>query len=152
MDKKDEEIIRILERRANLSSRALSNMLLMPISTVHRRIKKLEHEGVITGYKAIVDYEKTSRPISALILINFSEVGDEREHIPKSSVLSNLKRFNEVEEITEVQATSFDMVVKGRFESLRRLSDFVEELRNIKGIEEVSTAIITEETSMPPPV
>jgi len=52
LDKKNEAIIRILSRKAGLSSRTLSKMLKMPISTVHRRIKKLEREGIIQGYKA----------------------------------------------------------------------------------------------------
>ncbi len=74
MDEKDEAIVRVLERRSGLSSRALSKLLDMPMSTVHRRIKKLEQEGVITGYKALINYEKTTRPIGALLLINLEEV------------------------------------------------------------------------------
>jgi len=65
VDEKDEMIIRILERRSGLSSRTLSKILGIPISTVHRRIKRLEREGVIKGYKALIDYEKTARPIGA---------------------------------------------------------------------------------------
>ncbi len=151
MDKTDEAIIRILERKAKLSSRTLSDMLHIPISTVHRRIQKLEHSGIITGYKALINYEKTNRPISALILIEFAEIGDETTHIPKRNVLTHLRRLSVVEEITEVQAADFDAIIKGRFESLRNLSEFVEELRNVKGIEEASSAIITDETTMPPP-
>ena len=150
MDKIDEEIIRIIERRVNLSSRALSKMLSVPISTVQRRIKKLEQKGVIIGYKAIINYEKTSRTINTFILIELSEVGDERDHIPKKSVLDSLRKLNEIEEITEVQAANFDVIIKVRLESLKKLSEFVEELRSIKGIDEASTAIITEETIVPP--
>ena len=58
MDEKDEAILRILARRSGLSSRALSKMLHIPISTVHRRVKRLEREGVISGYKALIDFEK----------------------------------------------------------------------------------------------
>jgi Lrp/AsnC family leucine-responsive transcriptional regulator len=74
MDKKNEAIIRILSREAGLSSRALSKMLKIPISTVHRRVKKLEHEGVIKGYKAIINFEKTASPIGALLMVNLAEV------------------------------------------------------------------------------
>lgn len=61
MDEKDEVIVRVLERKAGLSSRSLSRIVGLPISTVHRRVKKLEREGVIIGYKALVNYEKTTR-------------------------------------------------------------------------------------------
>ncbi len=65
--------------------------------------------------------------------------------------MDNLRKLNEIEEITEVQTANFDVIIKVRLENLRKLSEFVEELRSIKGIEEASTAIITEETIIPPP-
>jgi DNA-binding Lrp family transcriptional regulator len=84
---KDGDIIRILARRANLSGRTLSKMTGLPISTVQRRIKRLEREGVIKGYKAVIDYEKSTKPTSALILVNLPE-GPAEKHIPKISVPS----------------------------------------------------------------
>jgi len=150
VDEKDETIIKVLERRSDLSSRALSNMLDIPISTVHRRIKRMERDGVIKGYKALIDYEKTARPVGALLLIDLAEVIPGRGHIPKKDILDALRRFDEIEEIIEVQAADFDLVVNARFQSLRRLSEFAEELRNVEGIEETSSAIITEETILPP--
>jgi DNA-binding Lrp family transcriptional regulator len=151
MDEKNEAIIRILSRKAGLSSRTLSKMLKIPISTVHRRVKKLEHEGTIQGYKAIINFEKTSWPIGALLMVNLAEVIPGKGHIPKNEIMRSLSHFNEIEEIIEVQAADFDLIVKARFESLRRQSDFVEELRCIEGIEEISSAIIIEETVMPVP-
>lgn len=151
MDEKDEAIIRILGRRARLSSRALSKILNIPISTVHRRVKRLEQEGTIRGYKALINHEKTTWPIGALLLINLSEVVPGKGHIPKKDVLHSLRSFDEVEEIIEVQAANFDLVVKARFNSLKKLSEFIEELRYVEGIEETSSAIITDETVLPPP-
>ena len=151
MDKKDETILKVLSRKAGLSSRTLSKMLKIPISTIHRRIKKLEHEGIIQGYKAIINSEKTSTPIGALLMVNLAEVIPGKGHIPKKNVLKSLSRFNEIEEIIEVQAADFDLIIKARFESLKAQSNFVEALRYIDGIEEISSAIIVEETSMPVP-
>ena len=78
-------------------------MLDIPISTVHRRIKRLEDDGVIRGYKALIDYEKTGRPISALLLIDLAEVIPGKGHIPKKNIIDTLKKIVEVEEIVEVQ-------------------------------------------------
>ncbi|MDH5770043.1 MAG: Lrp/AsnC family transcriptional regulator [Candidatus Bathyarchaeota archaeon] len=150
MDEKDESILKVLGRRSGLSSRALSKMLDIPIPTVHRRVKKMEKEGVIIGYKALVNYEKTTWPIGALLLINLSEAVPGKGPIPKKEVLRTLRVFDEIEEIIEVQATDFDLVVRVRFRSLRKLSEFIEKLRYVEGIEETSSAIITEETVLPP--
>ena len=150
MDEKDEAILRVLKRRSGLSSRTLSKILDIPISTVHRRIKKLEHEGVIKGYKALINYEKTNWHIGALLLINLAEVIPGKGHIPKNDILRSLKKFDEIEEIIEVQAADFDLVITARFNSLKKLSEFIEILRSIEGIEETLSAIITEETFLPP--
>lgn len=120
-------------------------MLKIPISTVHRRIKKLEREGIIEGYKALINFEKTSWPIGALLMLNLAEVLPGKGHIPKKNIVQSLSRFSEIEEIIEVQAADFDLIIKARFESLKEQSKFVEELRCIDGIEEISSAIIIEE-------
>lgn len=151
MDGKNKAIIQILSRKAGLSSRTLSKMLKIPISTVHRRIKKLEREGIIEGYKAIIKFEKTAWPIGALLMVNLAEVIPGKGHIPKKDILRSLSRFNEIEEIIEVQAAYFDLILKARFESLKNQSNFVEELRCIEGIEEISSAIIIEEKILPVP-
>jgi DNA-binding Lrp family transcriptional regulator len=145
MDKKDEAILRILSRKAKLTSRALSKMLKIPASTVHRRVKRLEHEGIIEGYKALINFEKTSWPIATLLIINLAEVIPGKGHIPKKEIIQSLSHFNEIEEVIEVQAGDFDLIVKARFERLKDQSNFVEELRCIDGIEKISAAIIIEE-------
>jgi len=150
MDEKDEAILRIISRRSGLSSRKLSNMLNFPIPTVHRRIKNMEKEGVITGYKALVNFENTKWPIGALLLIDLEEAIPEKGPIPKKDILRSLRSFEEIEEIVEVQASNFDLMVRARFETLKKLADFIEKLRYVEGIEETSTAIITEETVLPP--
>jgi Lrp/AsnC family transcriptional regulator, leucine-responsive regulatory protein len=151
MDKKNEAILKILSRKAGLSSRTLSKMLKMPVSTVHRRIKKLEHDGIIRGYRAILNFEKTPWPIRTLLMVNLAEVIPGKGHIPKKDVLRSLSRFDEIEEIIEVQAADFDLIIKARFESLKEQSNFVEDLRCVDGIEEISSAIIIEENILPIP-
>ncbi len=151
MDKKDEAILRILSRKAGLPSRSLSKMLKIPLSTVHRRIKKLEHEGIIEGYKALINFEKTLWPIGALLMVNLAEVVPGKGHIPKKEIVESLGHLKEIEEIIEVQAADFDLILKARFENLKAQSNFVEDLRCIVGIEEISSAIIIEENVLPVP-
>jgi len=151
MDKKTEAILRILSRKAGLPSRTLSKMLKIPPSTVHRRVKKLEHEGIIEGYKAIINFEKTPWPIRALLMVNLAEVVPGKGHIPKKDIVESLSHFKEIEEILEVQAADFDLIIKARFKNLKDQSNFIEDLRCIIGIEEISSAIIIEENVLPLP-
>jgi DNA-binding Lrp family transcriptional regulator len=151
MDKKNEAILRILSRKAGLPSRTLSKILKIPISTVHRRIKKMEQEGIIEGYKALINYEKTPCPRGALLMVNLAEVVPGKGHIPKKDIVESLSHLKEIEEIIEVQAVGFDLIIKARFVSLKEQSNFVEDLRCIVGIEEISSAIIIEENVLPVP-
>ena len=151
MDKKNEAILRILSRNAGLPTRKLSKMLKIPLSTVHRRVKKLEQDEIITGYKASINFEKTPWPIGTLLMLNLAEVIPGKGHIPKKVIIESLSRFKEVEEIIEVQAADFDLIVRARFESLKEQSNFVEDLRCVDGIEEISSAIIIEENVLPVP-
>ena len=145
MDEKDESILKALEKNAKLSSRAIAEKVGLPISTVHRRIKKLEKDGIIKGFKAIIEYEKTKRPISAYIFINIAETIPDKGHIPKAGIVGKLLKYPEIQELADVQGSNFDLVTKARFGTLKELSNFVEELRAIEGIEELFSAIITEE-------
>lgn len=151
MDKKNEAILKILSRNAGLTSKKLSKMLKIPLSTVHRRIKKLEQDEIITGYKALINFEKTPWPIGTLLMVNLAEVIPGKGHIPKKDIIQSLGHFKEVEEIIEVQAADFDLIVRARFGSLKEQSNFVEDLRCVDGIEEISSAIIIEETVLPVP-
>jgi DNA-binding Lrp family transcriptional regulator len=135
-----------------MSSRKLSGTLNIPISTVHRRIKKFEDDEVITGYKALIDYQKTPWPIGALLLVDLMEVIPGKGHIPKAEIIKHLSNFREIEEIIDVQAAEFDLVLKARFRTLRLLSDFIERLRCIEGIEETKSAVITDERTLPSPL
>ncbi len=150
LDAKDESILKVIGRRSGMSSRKLSGMLSIPISTVHRRIKKFEEEELIIGYKALIDYQKTTWPIGALLLVDLMEVIPGKGHIPKQEIIDLLSKFSEVEEIIDVQAAEFDLVLKARFRTLRMLSNFVERLRDIEGIEETKSAVITDEQTLPP--
>ncbi|MDH5361739.1 MAG: Lrp/AsnC family transcriptional regulator [Aigarchaeota archaeon] len=144
MNEKDESILRVLEKNAKLSSREIGKEVGLPPSTVHRRIKRMEEDEVIKGYRAIVDYEKTERPIGAYLFVNEAETTP-RGHIPKSKIIDDIRKFHEVQELVDVQAGNFDLVLKARVRSLKELSSFTERLRNVEGIQELSTAIIVQE-------
>lgn len=145
MNDKDELIFRVLERNAKLSSRIIAEKVGLPISTVHRRIRKLEQDGVIKGYRAIIEYEKTKRPISAYLFVNVAETTPNKGHIPKAKIIGEIKQHSEVHELADVQGAKFDLVAKARFRNLKELSAFIEKWRAIEGIEELFSAIITEE-------
>lgn len=139
MDAKDVAIIQVLERTAKLSSRAIAKQVGLPISTVHRRIQKLEREGVIIGYKAIIDYNKTDTSIAANILIQLSE------GTSKNAGIARLKELSEVQQLVNIQGVHYDLTIHVRFRTLKELSNFTEDLKMKEWIERLHTLIVIEQ-------
>lgn len=72
-------IIDQLQRDARRSTADLAPMLNMSTSPTWRRIKRLEDDGVIRGYQAIVDARMVGLEIEAFVLLGMA-AHDERTH------------------------------------------------------------------------
>lgn len=68
MDEVDIKLLELAELgRTRYSS--LAKEMDMPLSTIHSRMKKLELDGVIRGYRADVDWKKTGLSLISFVLI-----------------------------------------------------------------------------------
>ncbi|MEE6208851.1 Lrp/AsnC family transcriptional regulator [Salarchaeum sp. III] len=68
LDDIDREIVYALQKDArNLSSAEIADRTDASSSTVRKRIQRLESEGVIKGYSANVDYQKSGYPLRMLL-------------------------------------------------------------------------------------
>jgi DNA-binding Lrp family transcriptional regulator len=142
MDERDLIILNALRMDSKVSTRSLARKVNLPVSTVYRRIKKMEEDGVITGYHAQVDFEKVGRPIGVMVLI---DVAEGKEYAPMKEIKTALKKHGEINELLTVHGMDFDLVAKVRLDSLKSVTPFLERVRNIEGLEDVSCAIISQE-------
>lgn len=68
LDDIDREILYALQEEArNLSSSEIADRTQASSSTVRKRIQRLESEGIIKGYSADVDYQKSGYPLRMLL-------------------------------------------------------------------------------------
>jgi len=74
IDNKDLKILELLKLNARFTTKQISKKTLLPITTVHNRIKKLENLGVIKNYSVVIDHKKLGKSISAYILMNINYV------------------------------------------------------------------------------
>ena len=58
IDKKDAMVLKFLKDDAKLSIKDISKKTLLPITTIHNRIKKLKKEKVIKRFTIDLDYDK----------------------------------------------------------------------------------------------
>ncbi len=131
----NEKLLNLIEENARLSNKEMSVMLGISEQEVESEIKALEDNGVIKGYKAIVDIEKTnSETVSALIEIKIQ---------PKyghgfNDVAERISKLDEVESVF-LMSGAFDLAVMVTDRSFHEVAMFVaERLSPLEGV--VSTA------------
>lgn len=69
LDRLDLEILGALRANARRSNREIARELRIADSTCHDRVRRLQEEGVITGYHAEVDLEAMGRSVQAIIAV-----------------------------------------------------------------------------------
>ena len=67
MDSLDRRVVSHLATDSSASIGELSDILDVPSSTLHQRIKRLETRGVITGYRATVNQREAGLTLHALV-------------------------------------------------------------------------------------
>lgn len=78
MDKLDLEIVRELQENARISTAELGRKIGLSTSATGERVAKLEREGIIKGYSALVDAAKLGQDITAFILVPVGNISIEQ--------------------------------------------------------------------------
>lgn len=149
LDGKDMKILELLKLNAKLTTQQIAEKTLLPATTVHNRVKKLEKAGVIKNYTVVIDNRKLGKALSAYILMTIDyKFLREKGKLEKSANRHEhelgrmLKSHPLVEEVNMVTGTH-DMVIRVLAKDIDELNSFVTNyLINIEGIEKTQTMII----------
>lgn len=141
LTQKDLQILRILEKNCKTTNREISKRINSPITTVFGRIKKLEQDGIVKRYSAIVDSEKVERGTTAFVLVQF--------YFQSNSGISNreriynwLSRLNEIQEIHRITG-EWNLLLKIKVKDMKAVGDFVlNQLMNMEGLEKTNTLMV----------
>ncbi|MCO1574264.1 Lrp/AsnC family transcriptional regulator [Crossiella sp. SN42] len=71
MDLTDWMIVAELQRDGRLALTELGRRVNLSASATTERVKRLEHAGVITGYRAVVDLDKVGYPVLAVVRLKY---------------------------------------------------------------------------------
>jgi DNA-binding Lrp family transcriptional regulator len=128
LDKIDIEILKMLQKDSNRTTKSIAAKLDMSTSPVFERIKKLEKEGYIKKYVAVLDNKKIGLKLTVFIGITLQ--GHTRSYLEKF-----VKEINNFPEVVECHRVS------GNFDYLLKLV--------VEDIEAYETFIITKLTLLP---
>ncbi|MGI0081392.1 MAG: Lrp/AsnC family transcriptional regulator [Nitrososphaerales archaeon] len=134
VDDVDREIIEQYTADARQSYHEISRKIGIAVSTVQDRTKKLEKNGIIKGYTAILDYEKLGLMVTAITEV--TTIGGKLSEVEKR--LAKLRNAIAVYDV----AGATDAVVLGKFRSTSELSKFTKAIQGIPNVNRTETHIV----------
>ena len=136
IDPFDKKILSILQENGRISNADLARKIGLTAPATLERVKKLQKNGFIVGYKAILDKKKLGKGLTCFMALNL-------EHHKKRNtdllVERHLKKFNNIEEIHLVTGRH-DCLIKVNLRDVDELKDFIfEKLTKIEFVSKVET-------------
>lgn len=137
MDEIDLQIIELLHAHGRLSREQIARDINLSRPAVHERVKRLEEEGVIRGYTALLNWSALGKPLTAFILVrtagtNINDTGQ--------AILSLGDKETVVEECYRVTG-EWCMLVKAHVASPLALQDLIDRIREIPGMQGTMTTL-----------
>lgn len=121
MDKKMEKLLKLLQDNAKLTVQQLAAMLDLSEDAVEAAIRKFEKDGVVKGYRALVNWERTDvHRASALIELRVTPKKD----TGFDALAERVKAFPEVESVY-LMSGGFDLAVRVNAATMQDIALFV---------------------------
>jgi len=132
----DEKLLSLLRINARTSISDLARELNLSRSTVKNRIERLEHSGIIKGYGIEYGGEFLKNLVSAHVLIK------EKQKLTAQTKLD----LEKLEHVVELYITSgeYDLIAVVQTQSLEILSNTIEAIGALEGIERTNSSVILE--------
>ena len=127
LDARDLAILTALQDDARATYADVGSKVGLSASAVHDRVRKLEHQGVIRGYRAVLDPEAIGLFVTALIAVTPLD-----SHQP-DDLPARVRELPEVEDCYSV-AGEANYVLKVRTRTTGDLEELIRRLREKAGV------------------
>jgi len=134
LDETDFKILDVLLSDGRLSSRQIADRIGVSVGTVLSRIRRMENEGIIKGYSAVIDHEKLGYELTVVteITVAKGKLLDVEREVAK---IPNVCCVYDVTGLT-------DAIVVAKFRSRKDLSDFTKWLLSLPYVERTNTHLV----------
>ena len=134
MDDTDKKIIAEYLKDARVSYREVAKRLQLAVGTVLTRTKKLENDGIIESYSAILNHDKLGYEIIAISEITVSK----GKLIEVETAIAKLSPTCAVYDVTGEN----DVIIISKFKSREEMSDFTKKLLSMSNVERTNSRIV----------
>ncbi len=111
VDDKDRQILKLLQEDMTKSYKAIAGELGIPVTTVYNRVKKMEENKVILGYKPILDAVKLGLPTTSFLLITMRFKDPKNNPLNINAIATKIASYENVQEV-HIVAGDWDILVK----------------------------------------
>ncbi|MCW4006996.1 MAG: Lrp/AsnC family transcriptional regulator [Candidatus Bathyarchaeota archaeon] len=146
LDEKDLAILALIQENSKLTAKQIAKKTNTPLTTVFAKTKRMEEQGIIRQYRAIVAPEKLGAATAAFILasVSYREKAANGLPISQRMVAEEIAKHAEVQEV-HIITGDWDLLVKLRTENVDAVGKFVvDKLRIINGLEKTLTCMVFE--------
>ena len=134
LDETDVKILRTLLSDARLSSRQISKQCGVSIGTVLSRVKKMEKEGIIKGYSALLNQEKLGYELTVVSEITVSK----GRLLEMENEIARLPNVCCVYDVTGL----IDAIIVAKFKNRKELGKFTKRLLALPYVERTNTHVV----------
>ena len=145
LDEKDIKILEILKRHSDYTTRQIAKKTLLPITTIHNRIKKLKQQEIIKKFTIQIDYSKIGKSLPVIILLSADYKLLRELKKDQHQLIKEIKMLPEVEETYIVTGTT-DIVVKVRVKDVTEYDEFLlKKLQKIPCVDKTQSLVVINE-------
>jgi Lrp/AsnC family transcriptional regulator, leucine-responsive regulatory protein len=140
LDPLDVKILGLLQSDCKQSLAAIGEAVGLSAPSVLERVRKLEKNGVIRGYHAVLDGRKVGLDVTAFVGVTFNFPRD----------IANFEReLREIREVLEVHHVTGGptMLVKVKCKNTAALESVLGRLRMIEGVQRTETMVVLSTTT-----
>jgi DNA-binding Lrp family transcriptional regulator len=134
LDETDMKILRVLASDARLSSRKIAEQCGVSVGTVLSHVKKMEEDGIIEGYSALLDHEKLGYELTVVSEITVSK----GRLLEMENEIARLPNVCCVYDVTGL----IDAIIVAKFKSRDKLSKFTKRILSLPYVERTNTHVV----------
>lgn len=138
LDEYDRKILQALQQNGRITIAQLAERVALSATPCSRRLKRLEDEGIITGYQAILEPAKVGQSIEAYVEVNLRSHDDE-------TIRGFSNRIERLDAVVACHAVTGDMdfLLHVFAENMRHFNDVVlKTIVRIDGVGDVRSSLI----------
>ena len=136
MEEIDRKIVSLLARNGRMSFTDLAKQAGLSVSAVHQRVRKLEQDGVILGYAAVLDPDAIGLPLTAFVSIKPFDPAAPDDVPQRLEHLAGIEACHSV-------AGEENYILKVRVASPAVLEELLQQLRTLGGVSTRTTVVLS---------